>query len=124
MVKTMMFILILFVTLGVVGVVAPVYSQEKAEQSAVTSVSGEVVSVDLVKSAVIIKQIKDPVAMTYENVTVPVSPETKVLKGDATLKLSDLKMDDKVSVKYVTDDKGKQKVESISVEIKEAVLAK
>ncbi|MCX5666620.1 MAG: hypothetical protein NT036_06280 [Candidatus Omnitrophica bacterium] len=118
MVKTTMFILILFVALGVVGVVAPVYSQEKVEQSAVTLVSGEVVSVDLVKSAVIIKQIKDPVAGIYENQSIPVLPETKITKGDAGLKLSDLKAGDKVSVKCVADDKGKQKVESISVEVK------
>ncbi|MCX5667023.1 MAG: hypothetical protein NTY34_01755, partial [Candidatus Omnitrophica bacterium] len=109
---------------GVVGVVAPVYSQEKAEQSAVTSVSGEVVSVDLVKSAVVIKQLKDPVAMTYENVTVPVSSETKVLKGDAALKLSDLKIGDKVNVKSTIDASGASKVISVAVETKETVPVK
>lgn len=118
MVKIMMLVLILFVALGVVGVVAPVYSQEKVGQSVVAPVSEEIVSVDLAKSAVVIKQIKDPVAGAYENQSISVLPETKITKGDAGLKLSDLKAGDKVSVKYVTDDKGKQKAESISVEVK------
>jgi len=118
MVKGMKLALILLVVVGVVGIVVPAFSQEKVEQPAVTSIAGEIVSVDLVKSAVVIKQIKDPAAGTYENQTISVLPETKVTKGDVALKLSELKAGDKVTVKYITDASGKQKVESVAVEVK------
>lgn len=64
------------------------------------------ISVDLVKSTVVIKKI------------ISVLPETKVTKGDATLKLSDLKVGDKVTVKCATDVLGKEKADSITVETK------
>jgi len=118
MVKGMKLALVLLVVVGVAGVVVPVYSQEKTEQQIVASVSGEVVSVDLVKSEVVVKQLKDAVTSTYENTTLVVVPEIKIQKGDANLKLSDLKAGDKVTVKYTSDVLGKQKIESISVEVK------
>jgi hypothetical protein len=102
---------------GLVRVAVPVFAQEKSELQ-VTSVSGEVVSVDLVKSEVVVKQLKDVITSTYENTTFKVAPETKLTKGDATLKFSDLKVGDKVTLKYITDILGKQEVESISVEAK------
>jgi len=115
--------MIFLVVVGVVGVAIPVYAQEKTEQSAISG-TGEVISVDTVKSIVVVKQLKDPVANTYENVTMSVSPETKVLKGDAALKLSDLKVGDKVKVKSTIDASGASKVVSIAVETKEVVPAK
>jgi len=110
--------------IGMVGVAVPVFAQEKAPAAEVTSVSGEVVSVDLKKSEVVVKQLKDAVTSTYENTTFAVAPETKIAKGDATLKLSDLKAADLVIVKYTTDVSGKQKVESIAVETKEVAPVK
>lgn len=124
MVKGMKLALVLLVVAGLAGVVVPVYSQEKTEQQIVASVSGEVLSVDLVKSEVVVKQLKDAVTSTYENTAFVVALETKIQKGDANLKLSDLKAGDKVTVKYTSDVLGKQKVESISVEVKEAVSVK
>ena len=122
MVRVMKFAVVCLAVIGMVGVAVPVFAQEKAKPQ-VTSVSGEVVSVDLVKSEVVVKQLKDAVTSTYENTTFAVAPETKIAKGDATLKLSDLKAGDKVTVKYTTDVLGKQKVESIAVEIKEVAPA-
>ena len=124
MVRGMKLALVLLIVVGVAGVVVPVYSQEKTEQQIVASVSGEVVSVDLVKSEVVVKQLKDAVTSTYENTTFVVALETKIQKGDANLKLSDLKAGDKITVKYTSDVSGKQKIESISLEVKEAVSAK
>ena len=109
--------LVCLAVVGLVGVAVPVFAQEKAEPQ-VTSVSGEIVSVDLVKSEVVVKQLKDVVTSTYTNTTFSVAAETKITKGDVTLKLSDLKAGDKVTVKYTTDVLGKQKVESIAVETK------
>jgi hypothetical protein len=123
MVKVMKLALVCLAVVGLVGVTVPVFAQEKAEPQ-VTSVSGEIVSVDLVKSEVVVKQLKDVVTSTYTNTTFSVASETKITKGDATLKLSDLKAGDKVTVKYTTDVLGKQKVESIAVEIKEVVPVK
>ncbi len=123
MVKVMKLALVCLAVVGLVGVAVPVFAQEKAEPQ-VTSVSGEIVSVDLVKSEVVVKQLKDVVSSTYTNTTFSVASETKMTKGDATLKLSDLKAGDKVTVKYTTDVLGKQKVESIAVEIKEVAPVK
>jgi len=123
MVKVMRFTLVCLAVVGMVGVALPVFAQEQAAPQ-VTSVSGEVVSVDLVKSEVVVKQLKDAVTSTYNNTTFAVAPETKIAKGDATLKLSDLKAGDKVTVKYTTDVSGKQKVESIAVETKEVAPVK
>jgi hypothetical protein len=123
MVKVMRFAVVCLAVVGLVGVAVPVFSQEKAEPQ-VTSVSGEIVSVDLVKSEVVVKQLKNVVTSTYTNTTFSVIPETKIQKGDATLKLSDLKAGDKVTVKYTTDVLGNQKVESIAVETKEVAPVK
>ena len=123
MVRVIKFALVYLAVVGLVGVAVPVFAQEKAEPQ-VTSVSGEIVSVDLVKSEVVVKQLKDVVTSVYTNTTFSVASETKMTKGDATLKLSDLKAGDKVTVKYTTDVLGKQKVESIAVEVKEVVPAK
>ena len=124
MVKVMKLALVCLAVVGLVGMAAPVFAQEKAQTAPVTSVSGEIVSVDLVKSEVVVKQLKDVVTSTYTNTTFAVALETKITKGDATLKLSDLKAGDKVTVKYTTDVLGKQKVESIAVEIKEVAPVK
>jgi hypothetical protein len=123
MVKVMKLALVCLAVVGLIGVAVPVFAQEKAEPQ-VTSVSGEIVSVDLVKSEVAVKQLKDVVTSTYTNTTFSVASETKITKGDATLKLSDLKAGDKVTVKYTTDALGKQKVENIVVEIKEVAPVK
>ena len=124
MVKVMKFALVCLAVVGLVGVSVPVFAQEKAQTAQVTSVSGEIVSVDLVKSEVVVKQLKDVVTSTYTNTTFSVVSETKITKGDATLKLSDLKAGDKITVEYTTDVSGKQKVESIAVEIKEVAPVK
>jgi hypothetical protein len=118
MVRVIKLVLVLLVAVGVAGAAVSAFSQSEAQQPAVTFVSGEVVSVDLLKSTVVIRQIKDQVAGTYENQAISVLAETKVTKDGAALKLSDLKAGDNVSVKYAADALGAQKVESISVEVK------
>ena len=123
MIKVMRFAVICLAVVGLVGVTMPVFAQEKVEPQ-VTSVSGEIVSVDLVKSEVVVKQLKDMVTSTYENTTFSVASETKIQKGDVISKLSDLKAQDKVTVKYTADVLGKQNVESITVAVQEAVPAK
>ena len=123
MVRVMKFAVVCLAVIGMVGVVLPVYAQGVAGEKAI-SVLGEVVSVDLVKAEVVVKQLKDTVTSTYENTTFVVASETKIQKGDATLKLSDLKAGDKVAVKYAADVLGKQKVESITIAAQEVVPAK
>jgi hypothetical protein len=113
--------IVMFVVVGMSGIVIPVYSQQQAEQQQIAnSVSAEVVSMDLEKSTLTIKTLKDAVTKTYENQTISVLPETKILKGDAILKLAELKAGDKITVKYTADTLGNWKVESISMETAEA----
>jgi|GEM_PF-1163930 len=114
--------MVMLVVVGMTGIVIPAYSQQQAEQQQISnSVSAEVVSVDLVKSTLAIKTVKDAVTKTYENQTISVLPETKMLKGDAILKLSEFKAGDKVTIKYTADKLGNWKVESISMEAAEVV---
>ena len=114
-------VMVMFVVVGMTGIVIPAYSQQQAEQQQIGKpVSDEVVSMDLEKSTLTIKTLKNAVTKTYENKTISVLPETKILKGDATLKLSELKAGDKVTVKYSLDTLGKWKVASISLKTAEA----
>lgn len=114
-VKTCMFLLVI---IGMVGVI-PACSQEKpaaTEQQAIISVPGEVVSVDAVKSSLVFKQVKDPVAGLYENITLTITPDVKIVKGEVAMKLSDLKAGDKIIVNSMKDMTGKTVIKSISVE--------
>jgi len=113
--KVMKLMLVGLVVVGLVGMAVSIFAQEKTEIPKATQVSSEIVSVDLVKSEVVVKKVKDELLGTYENITFKVSPETKISKKDAVLKLSDLKVADKVTVSYTTDEKGNQKVETIEV---------
>lgn len=113
MVRTAKLILVCLVIMGVGGINFSICAQEKLEEQ-VASISGEVVSADLAKSEVVVKQL---VADTYKSMPFAVSSETKIQKGSVSLELSDLKAGDKVTVKYTIDTLGKQKVESITVEV-------
>jgi Cu/Ag efflux protein CusF len=113
--RVMKFALVCLTVIGLAGVVCAAYAQENATQK-VISVSGEVVSLDMVKSEVMIKQLKDAVTSTYVNTAFTVEPEVKVQKGVTSLKLSDLKAGDKVTLNYAADVSGKPTVISIIVE--------
>lgn len=115
---------VMFVVTGMAVISIPAYSQQQAEQQQIAnSVSAEVVLVDTEKSTLEIKTVKDAVAKTYENQTISVLPETKIIKGDAVLKLSELNVGDKVIVKYTSDTLGKWIVESIRVKTMEVAPA-
>lgn len=105
---------ILFVIAGVAGLYVPVrgYSQEMTEQKKTVPVSGEVVSVDTTNSSLVVKSLKDATTNTYEDVTLSVSTDTKIAKGDAVLMLSDIKAGDKVTAQK---EEGSPKVISIAV---------
>lgn len=115
MVKMIKLAVIFLAVIGMTGIALPVYAQEKTEEG-IALVSGDVDSIDLVKSEVVVKQLKDVVAGTYENIVYSVAPETKIQKEGSVLKLSDLKAGDKVTIKYAAGALGKQKAKSIIVE--------
>jgi hypothetical protein len=113
--------MVMFVVVGMSGIAIPAYSQQQTEQpQLVTSVSTEVISVDLAKSTLTIKASEDAVTKTNGNQTISVLPETKIIKGDVILQLSEIQVGDKVTVKYTADTLGNWKVESISMETAEA----
>jgi len=118
MIKTLKLAVLFLTVVGVSTMVIPAYSLEKAEQQATTSISGEVASVDLVKSTVTINQLKDAATNTYEKIVILVAPDTKILKGDVALKLSELKSGDNIKAESTSDASGKSKVTSIIVEVK------
>jgi hypothetical protein len=113
--------MVMFVVVGMSGIAIPAYSQQQTEQQQlVNSVSTEVISVDLAKSTLTIKASEDAVTKTNGNQTISVLPETKIIKGDVILQLSEIQVGDKVTVKYTADTLGNWKVESISMETAEA----
>ncbi len=67
-----------------------------------------------------IKQLIDVAANTYKDADIAVLPETKIIRGDAALTLSELNAGDKVEVESKIDASGKSKVTAITVEPKEA----
>lgn len=112
MVKVMCFAVVLFFAFCAV---VPVSAQQQAAVDLTAVVKGEVVSVDAANSAVVVKQTIDAaVNAVSENVTLTVVSETKVVKGDVSLKLADLKAGDKVEAKVVKD-KDILKVQEIAV---------
>ncbi len=107
---------LLVTAVAVAGMVFAAYAQEEAPQQAQSiSVSGEVVSVDLEKSEVVLKQLKDAAYGTYENTVISIVPETKVQKGEVALTVSDLKAGDKITIQCVAGAEGKQEAQVISV---------
>lgn len=113
--KVLMFVMLLAAATLVMGMSA-VYSQEKIEQPAANSVSAEVVAVNAEKSTLDVKVLKDAATQTYESQAIAVLPETKIIKADAVLKLSDLTAGDKVVITSVKNAYGAMTVESINVE--------
>lgn len=115
---------VLAVLLGVllatgVMVCPSVFSQGTTGTEEISSMelSGEVVSVDIEKSLVVVKYLVDEANQTYEEMTFKVDASIAAIeKGEKTVSLSDLKSADKVTVKYTVDDKGNNIVESIMVE--------
>lgn len=121
MVKIVGLVIVLLAIGGMVGIAIPAYSQEEVKEQTTTSVSGEVVSIDLVKSTVGIRQLEDPATNTYKEVSISVLPETELIKGDVAIELSELKIGYKVTVESISNPAGESKIVSITVETEEAV---
>lgn len=106
--KTMVILLGL---VGMMSLINPAYSQE----AVAASVEGEVVSVDVEGSKVVVKKLVDPAAGTYEEVTLSVSPETTIQEGETSLGLADLEAGDQVFVNTSSEAAGEATAESITV---------
>ena len=119
--------ILIVVFLGLMGFfcsVNSIYSLEEQKSVAMTSVKGEIVSVDVEKSTVIVKQLLEPGTNNYVNKTVAISPETKIQKGDVSLMLKDLQNGDQVTIQSLIGANGESKVKSITVQVEETVPAK
>lgn len=109
-------ICLLVAAVTVAGMAFAVYAQEETSQQVQSiSVSGEVVSVGLEKSEVVVKQLKDVAYDTYENTVISIGPETKIQKGEVVLNISDLNAGDKIIVQCVTGAEAKLEAQVISV---------
>lgn len=115
---------IMFCLFIVVGIFAATrfpfaFSQETEEYALTKELSGDVVSVDLTDSAIVIKQLKDKESLTYESTTIYVSNSTYMEKDYQTVSLAEIKVGDRVTVEYVTDETGKNIASNIWVGQKE-----
>lgn len=114
--KIGIYAIIIFVVLGVAGVVMTIHSQEDEEPRLDTAyITAEVVSVNLNNSTMLVKLVQDKPAKTYDYRTILVTDEAKISKGDTVLKLSDIKAGDNVEIAFL-DIFGTRKAVSISVE--------
>lgn len=113
-------LLVLALTIAVIASFIPAYAQEKGitEQVMVTTekISGSVVSVDVEKAVVVVKQLKDEANSVYEDLSIQVLPFASISKGETIINLSDLKAEDKVTVECSKDTEGNLKAVAISVE--------
>lgn len=110
-------VVMMLVLLGMAGGNNQAYSQEQAVPMQISYfATAKVLSVNLDSSTVLLETVNDPYTKNYETKTISVTPETKILNGDVAMKLSDLKIGDKVMVKYSADSSTEWKIESISVQ--------
>ena len=110
-------LMVLIISVAIAASVIPAYSQEALpEQAAVNSktVSGQIASVDLEKSALTLKTM-DAVTGIEKDENIQVMPETAIVSGNVTIKLSDLKADEKVEVGYTVDQTGILQANTITV---------
>lgn len=109
----------LLLVTGVMGINLPVaFSQEEQKEENVLTkeVSGGIVSVDLEKSTLVIKNLKDEKNQIYEDVTLYVDNSTTIKKNYKTISLSELTVGDEATIEYITDEEGKNKASYIWVE--------
>ena len=110
-------LVILVISLAVMASVMPAYGQEAMpEQAEVVNntVSGEVVSVDLEKSALTL-QTTDMATGAKKNEDIQLMSGTGILSGNVSLGLSDLKVGDEVEVEYSVDETGNLQASIITV---------
>ncbi|MBM3251721.1 MAG: hypothetical protein FJZ11_02945 [Candidatus Omnitrophica bacterium] len=124
MIKGLRFALGLIIILAVISMVLPVvYSQEEeaelitpAEEELMT-ISGEIVSVDLEKSNIVIKYIDDYTTGSLKELTISVNAATNIEREYTALAISDLKAQDAVLVEYAVDANGNNIAKNILVGI-------
>jgi len=91
------------------------FSQEAAKEPVLTVATGEIGAIDLEKSILVVKQLKDEKAQTYDNVTISIAAATAIDKDGTKAGLSELKAGDKVSVEYTANAEGVNVATSILV---------
>lgn len=107
--------------LGVWAVTAPAaFSLEGENESgtevATSEITGEVVSVDVEQSNLVVKQLTDEVNQIYQDVTIAVDDSTTITKGEETITLAALTAGEMATVVYIASSEGVNTAVSIQVE--------
>ncbi|MFA5087960.1 MAG: hypothetical protein WC552_02865 [Candidatus Omnitrophota bacterium] len=71
---------------------------------------GEIVSIDPEAATMTIKYLFDPEQQAFEEMSLTVTSATEIDKGGEMIGLGDLKVGDKISVQYSTQDDGVKEV--------------
>jgi hypothetical protein len=123
MIKGLRFLLGLIIVIAVFSTILPViYSQEETElmmpaEEELMTISGEIVSVDLEKSSVVIKYIDDYTTGTFKELAISVDATTNIEREYTALTITDLKAQDAVLVEYAVDANGNNMAKNILVGI-------
>lgn len=120
----LLLLLVVGLLLGAALVNTPaVFAQEEVVSVVpdVEEVAGEIVSINTPRLSVVVKYLVAQELPEYQTVTGYFSDTTEIKKGDEGVKFADLKVGDKITLRYTTDDvgMGKNTVVSAAVEIKE-----
>lgn len=110
-------VIVIALVLVFMGSISTVFAQKDKEQvvSSEELISGAVLTVDVDNSAFVIKKIKDAESNTYEVVDINITPETKIVKGEVSLELFDIKAGDNVTVQYGKNEENNTIVEKVTV---------
>lgn len=119
--RSLKFSFCLFLIVGMLTVISlPLaFSQEEEESPLAKEISGEIASVDLENSTIAIKQLKDEESLTDKTVTIYVDNSTSIEKNYEVVAITEIKVGDRVTVEYATDETGKNIAGNIRVELEE-----
>lgn len=117
--KRLKIILCLLFVGGMVGSGLPFAFSQEEELAETIQVTGEIAKVDLEKSIVVIKQLKDEDNEIYEDVDICVDGATVIEKDYETVGLDELAAGEDATVEYTANEEGKNVATYIFVNTEE-----
>lgn len=111
----------LMVSASIIMTCVSVFAQDIKDENAAAPLalkaSGDVVSVDLEKAVLVIKQVKDLTAEVPGEIALAINEATMLTVGENVITLSDIKIGDKISAEYSIDVEGRNIVSFLTVEL-------
>ena len=107
----------LFVALFSVSLILPAYSQDNIDNKKVTTIEGQVVTIDWVASEIVVRWFDSRPGYGYDETKITVTRDATITKGTDNIDLFDININDDVTVRYYDDAFSGLKAVSIVVKI-------